>query len=146
MTIHERRANALFHQGYNCAQAVFAAFADDLGMDEKGALRLAAPFGGGYGRLREVCGAASAMMMVLGALEGCDTPDDDGAKQACYARAQALMGAFEAEFGSYICRVLLDTPGPEDPAPRKRDADYYAERPCARFVNFAARLLDERVL
>lgn len=146
MTKHEKRAGELFTQGYNCAQSTFAAFADVLGMDEKAALRLSSAFGGGIGRLREVCGAASGLMMVLGAVEGYDVPDDDEGKKAYYARIQALMGEFKDEFGSYICRELLDVEGPQDPTPEKRDAKYYGERPCRRCVEFAAKLADERIL
>jgi C_GCAxxG_C_C family probable redox protein len=146
MTRHEKRAGELFTEGYNCAQSVFAAFAEDLGMDEKAALRLSSAFGGGIGRLREVCGAASGMAMVLGAIEGYDVPDDGEGKKAYYARVQALMGTFKDEFGSYICRELLDVPGPEGPTPEKRDAKYDRERPCRRCVEFAARLADERIL
>ena len=146
MTKHEKRAGELFQEGYNCAQSVFAAFAEEVGMDEKAALRLSSAFGGGIGRLREVCGAASGMMMVLGAVEGYDVPNDDAGKKAYYARIQELMGQFKDEFGSYICRELLDAKGPEEPTPEKRTAEYYAERPCKRCVEFAARLTDERIL
>ena len=146
MTKHEARAGELFSAGYNCAQSVFAAFADEMHMEETAALRLSSAFGGGIGRLREVCGAASGMMMVLGAAEGYDSPTDDASKKEYYARIQALMGAFQAEFGSYICRDLLNVSGPEAPVPAKRDANYYGERPCRRCVEFAARLLDEQVI
>lgn len=146
MTKHEKRAGELFEAGYNCAQSVFAAFADELGMDEKAALKLSSAFGGGIGRLREVCGAASGLMMVLGAIEGYDSPGDDEGKKAYYARIQALMGEFKDEFGSFICRDLLDVAGAESPTPQKRDATYYEERPCKRCVRFAARLADERIL
>jgi C_GCAxxG_C_C family probable redox protein len=146
MTKHEERAGELFIEGYNCAQATFAAFADVMGMDERAALRLSSAFGGGIGRLREVCGAASGMMMVLGALEGYDVPDDEEGKKAYYARIQALMGQFKDQCGSYICRELLDVAGPEEPTPEKRTAKYHRERPCGECVRYAARILDEEVL
>jgi C_GCAxxG_C_C family probable redox protein len=131
MTKREARATELFQMGYNCAQAVFAAFADCANLDERAALRLAAPFGGGYGRLREVCGAASGMAMALGGMEGYD---DVAGRDAHYARVQALMDAFRREFGSYICRDLL--------------ADHAAgigEKPCTKCVAYAARLLEAQV-
>ncbi len=146
MTMHEKRANELFLEGYNCAQATFAAFSDVMDMDEKAALRLSSAFGGGIGRLREVCGAASGMMMVLGALTGYDVPDDAEGKKAYYAHIQGLMGQFKDEFGSYICRDLLNVGGPEDPTPEKRTAKYYNERPCADCVRYAAQLMDKEVL
>ncbi len=146
MTKHEKRAGELFLAGYNCAQSVFAAFAEDLGMDEKAALRLSSAFGGGIGRLREVCGAASGLMMVLGAVEGYDVPDDEEGKKAYYTRIQALMGTFRDECGSYLCRELLDAAGPEEPTPERRTAKYHRERPCGGCVRYAARLADERIL
>ena len=67
----------LFNEGYNCAQAVFAAFADKYGIDKDTAMKLSSSFGGGMGRMREVCGAVSGMFMVAGletgAVDGADT-------------------------------------------------------------------------
>lgn len=145
MTKHEKIASALFRSGANCAQSVFAAFSDELGLDRSYALRLSSPFGGGMGRMREVCGAVSGMLMVLGHLEGYSEHDDD-AKKALYARVQALMHAFELEKGTYLCRELLKTAGPEEPIPAKRDDAYYASRPCESCIKFAAYLTDEYII
>ena len=71
------KAAALFLNGYNCAQAVAVAFSDITGLDEALSARLASSFGGGMGRMREVCGAVSGMLMVAGILYGYDTPGDD---------------------------------------------------------------------
>lgn len=137
------RAVELFLQGCNCAQAVFAAYADLVGMDEAAALRLSSSFGGGLGRQREVCGAVSGMCMVLGALYGYDDVTDQGVKAAHYARVQALCGEFRALYGSIICRELLGAKRADDaPNPTPRDAEFYRTRPCARFVGAAAELLD----
>ena len=65
---HTMLAAELFLEGYNCAQAVAVAFTDLTGMDKQEAARLAAPFGGGMGRMREVCGAVSGMLMGVGHL------------------------------------------------------------------------------
>lgn len=138
---HDLKAAELFLGGYNCAQSVAASFCDVTGMDEKLAARMASPFGGGMGRLREVCGAVSGMLMVLGQLYGYDAPDDD-AKKALYGQVQQLAVAFRAEAGSILCRELLENP-PADPTPSPRTAAYYAERPCARLVMLAARLTDD---
>ena len=102
------KAKALFkEQGYNCAQAVFIAFNDLTGMDEISAARFASSFGGGMGRLREVCGAVSGCFMVLGALMGPEDPKDNTAKMAHYAVIQEAAKRFKEENGSYICRELL---------------------------------------
>ena len=139
---HGIKAAELFLGGYNCAQAVAVAFCDLTGLEEKQAAKMASSFGGGMGRLREVCGAVSGMRLVLGILDGYDDPTDDAAKKALYSRVQALAREFREENGSIICRELLDNP-PADPNPTPRTADFYTQRPCARMVLTAARILDE---
>lgn len=138
---HGIKAAELFLSGYNCAQAVVAAFCDRTGLTEAQAARLASAFGGGMGRMREVCGAVSGMMMVLSMVYGYDTPGDDGAKKLLYTRVQALAEEFRRENGSIICREILKNP-PSDPNPTPRTAEFYAKRPCAKMVMTAGRLLD----
>ena len=138
------RARALFESGYNCAQSVFAAFAPEMGMDEKEALRLSSSFGGGMGGLREVCGAVSGMFMAMGALHGYDTPDDLDRKKAHYASLQALAERFRAENGTLLCRELLEKHGlTPSSVPAGRDAAYYAKRPCAKYVEQCAAMVEE---
>ena len=137
------RAIALFLEGCNCAQAVFAAFADLFGMDEKLALRISSSFGGGIGRQREVCGAVSGMCMVAGALYGYDDVKDPEKKAAHYARIQELCGIFRDTYGSSICRELLGAKRADNaPNPTPRDAEFYRTRPCARFVGACADILE----
>lgn len=142
---HEELALKHFTNGANCAQAVVMAYADELGMDEKTAARLASSFGGGIGRLREVCGAVSGMMMVYGLLKGYDDLKDPDAKKAHYANVQALAAKFREENGSIICREILSIRKDEknDPTPTPRDAQFFHSRPCLDCVATAARLLDE---
>ena len=142
---HEEKALQYFTDGANCAQAVVMAYAEDLGMDEKTAARLASSFGGGIGRLREVCGAVSGMMMVYGMLRGYDDLKDPAAKKAHYQNVQALAAKFREENGSIVCRELLDLRKNEnsDPTPTPRDAQFFHSRSCAGFVQCAARILDE---
>jgi C_GCAxxG_C_C family probable redox protein len=142
---HEELALKHFTNGANCAQAVVMAYADELGMDEKTAARLASSFGGGIGRLREVCGAVSGMMMVYGLLKGYDDLHDPEAKKAHYANVQALAAKFREENGSIICREILSIRKDEknDPTPTPRDAQFFHSRPCLDCVSTAARLLDE---
>lgn len=137
-------AGELFLTGYNCAQSVTMAFADLMGMDEQAAARLASPFGGGMGRMREVCGAVSGMLMVAGLLYGYDTPGDDVSKKAHYHLVQHLAGKFREEAGSIVCREILKNP-PSDPNPTPRTAEFYAKRPCARMLVLAAGILDEYI-
>ena len=144
---HEEKALQYFTDGANCAQAIVLAYADELGMDEKTAARLASSFGGGIGRLREVCGAVSGMMMVYGLLKGYDDLKDPGAKKAHYANVQALAAKFREENGSIICRELLSLKQNEnsDPTPTPRTSQAFHARPCFGFVQSAARLLDEKL-
>ena len=142
MTNHSEKAAELFLQGYNCAQAVAVAFCDVTGLDEKFTAKTVSAFGGGMGRLREVCGAVSGMFFVLGHLYGYDTPGDDRQKMELYTRVQNLAAGFREQNGSIVCREILKNP-PSDPNPSPRTAEYYAKRPCVRMVMTAAKLMDE---
>lgn len=135
------KAAQLFLNGYNCAQAIAVAFCDVTGQDEKAAAKMASSFGGGMGRLREVCGAVSGMFFVLSCLYGYDKPDP-AAQKALYVKVQCLAEKFRQEAGSIICRELLNNP-PSDPKPTPRTNEFYEKRPCTRMVALAAALLDE---
>ena len=139
---HTTKAAELFVYGYNCAQAMLVAYCDVTGLTPEFSARLASSFGGGMGRMREVCGAVSGMLMVAGLLYGYDTPGDDTVKKEHYQLVQQLAGKFREEAGSIICREILDNP-PSDPNPTPRTAEFYRVRPCARLLVLAARILDE---
>ncbi|MBN1470996.1 MAG: C_GCAxxG_C_C family protein [Syntrophaceae bacterium] len=142
----EERAKAFFKEGYNCAQAVFLAFADDLKMDRNTVIQLTSSFGGGMGRLREVCGAVSGMFMVAGMFWGYTDPDDNRAKTEHYRRIQKLANQFKEIHGSIICRDLLGlTEKSDNPIPESRTADYYQKRPCVQLVGDAAAILEEMI-
>ncbi len=135
------KAEELFLQGYNCAQAVIGALADRLGMSLEDALRISAGFGGGLGRLREVCGAFSGLTMALSLKYGQYGPKDDGSKTALYAKVQFAAEAFKEKFGSLTCRELLGIAEKKStPEPDKRTPEFYKTRPCAEFVRYAAEL------
>lgn len=137
-----QRAVELFKQGYNCSQSVFAACADLYGVtDESLALRLSASFGGGIGRMRMVCGAASGMFLLAGLHNGSATPHDNDGKMANYAFVQNLAGQFKDKYGSLICAELLGlAPKPEEPRPAERTPQYYEKRPCSEMVAEAVRI------
>ena len=143
MNKHEELAGKYFTDGYNCAQAVFSAFHEEMGVSESQALKISSAFGGGMGRLREVCGAVSGMFMVLGTLYGYDDAKDDSAKKELYTRVQALAEEFKEEYKTIICRELLGVDGVQKPTPSPRNPEYYAKRPCLAFVRSAARSLSE---
>ena len=121
---NSEKAVNLFTDGYNCAQAVFGAFADDLGFDESTALKIAAPFGGGFGRLREA-----------------ETGD---IKMAHYQQTRELCNKFKEQNGSIICREILKT-AEVGGTPEKRTQQYYNERPCVRCVRTACEILEEYI-
>ena len=137
-------AAELFLKGYNCAQAVAVAFCDVTGLEEGFAAKMASSFGGGMGRMREVCGAVSGMLMVAGLLYGYDSNDDDKAKKEHYALVQQLAGKFREQVGSIVCREILKNP-PSDPNPTPRTAEYYAQRPCTRMVMLATQIMEEYI-
>ncbi len=142
----EDLARSLFLQGYNCAQSVFAAFAEEMGLEQKQALRLASALGGGMGGMRGICGAVSGMLLVLGTLEGYDQPGNHEDKKRLYARAREMAETFREEFGSMNCGELLTEAGIRPKAePSDRTAAYYRERPCARYVAACARLTAEEL-
>lgn len=140
----ELRGIEYFMEGYNCAQAVLMAFSDMVGLDEKLCAKLSSSFGGGMGRMREVCGAVSGMLMVAGLLYGYDGPEEGQIKKEHYARVQYLAEKFREEAGSIICREILKNP-PSDPTPSPRTLEYYAQRPCARMVALAVRTMEQYI-
>lgn len=139
------RAKELFHQGFNCSQAVFAACADIYGIeDEALALRLAASFGGGIGRMRQTCGAACGMFMLAGLENGSAIEGDTEGKKQNYALVQDLVAKFKQENGSIICAELLGiAPKPQEPTPEARTEAYYQKRPCADMVASAVKIFLE---
>ena len=144
MSKHSEEAKLNFINGQNCAQAVFSAFSDITGFDKDAAYRLSSSFGGGIGRLREVCGALSGALMVLGWLEGTYPVTDGEAKAAHYRDIQEIARRFEAEAGSIKCWKILGIPeGPQEPVPEYHTPEYLAKRPCPRCCEIAARVLDE---
>lgn len=139
------KAKELFEKGYNCAQAVFGAFAEDLGIDFNFAVKLSSGFGGGMGRLREVCGAVSGMFLVLNMKYGYDDPKANEEKKALYKDIQALAEDFKKENGSIVCRELLglSIKGADSPTPEARTEKYYKKRPCSELCKYAGDLVEE---
>lgn len=144
MQSHGEKAKALFLEGYNCTQAVVGAFYEEMGLNKEQALRMASPFGGGMGRLREVCGTFSGILIVLGYFYGYDDPKDYEGKKELYAKVQELAGKFKEDNGSIICKELLGLKGRDtSPVPEKRTEDYYKKRPCPELAAYAANLLEK---
>lgn len=147
MTMRQKKAVELFQQGYNCAQAVFAAFADVYGIDTQTALKLSCSFGGGLGRLREVCGTVSGMAMVASLENGNTDANNQKAKTENYELVRELAEEFQKRNGSIICKELLGLEKREqEAAPSERTNEYYQKRPCVQLVEEAAGIIEERIM
>lgn len=138
---HADKAAGLFDEGCNCAQAVFAAYAEDFGIDRATALRMSAALGGGLGGMRETCGAVSAMALVAGLKYGNSDVSDAEGKAKAMKEAKALAEMFSAEYGSIVCKELLGLV-----PPRGQTVPLPAKRPCRELVRRAAELLEEEMI
>ena len=155
--IEERVAKArrLFKEGgYNCCQAVILAYNDLFGLDDGLAASLSSGFGGGMGRMREVCGSVSGMVMLAGLASPAADPSDKNGRTRNYALVQEVAGEFRKVNGSIVCRELLGlapmwnsaaVPA-ESPEPSARTPEYYRKRPCEELVGISARIIGEKLL
>lgn len=144
MSTKRDKAIELFCEGYNCSQAVLGAFCEELGFDFETAMKLSSSFGGGMGRLREVCGAVSAMFMIAGLKDGYSNADATNEKAEHYERIQSLANKFKEKNATIICRELLQNiKTTKGAVPEARSEEYYKVRPCARFVGDAAEIIEE---
>lgn len=157
MNIEERveKAKRLFKEGgYNCCQAVVLAYNDVFGLDDETAAALSSGFGGGMGRMREVCGSVSGMVMLAGLIKPATDPSIKEWRTSNYALVQEMAGEFRAINGSIICKELLGmvpmgsaAQAPvESPEPSDRTPEYYQERPCEELVGISARIVGEKIL
>lgn len=141
-----QKAIDLFEGGYNCSQAVVLAYCDLFDVDFETAAKLSSSFGGGMGRLREVCGAVTGMFALIGLKYPAADPSDAAARSANYGKVQELAAQFKSEMGSYICADLLKIRRePQEPVPSERTRLYYNLRPCTRCVATAARIFGEEI-
>ena len=135
-----KKSGDLFLEGYNCAQSVFGTYCEDFGIPFEQGIKMASSFGGGMGRLREVCGAVSAIFMIAGLKYGYTEPNNDEMKAQHYKRIQDLAEEFKKEYGTIICRELLNMDS-DGYIPSKRTPEYYKERPCLKFIEKASEII-----
>ena len=140
-------ARELFLSGANCAQAVLGAFAEECGLELETALRIASGFGGGFARMREVCGTVSGMYLVMNFLYGYSDLQDKKVKDLHYCRLRRLADLFQKETSSVICRDLLALGKGEEISPESsaRTAQYYQKRPCADLAALAASIVEKEI-
>ena len=133
---------AAMRDDFSCAQAVFATFAREMGVDQELALRAAGTLGGGVSRMGETCVAVSGALMVVGLRHGMTRPRDTSQKDRAYAAGQAFTAEFVRRFDSTRCKELLSVdlsqPGGLDQA--KRDGLF--ETRCPLFVEVAVQILE----
>ncbi len=161
----KEKAVSLFKEGYNCSQSVFAAYADRYGIDKEMALKLSASFGGGMGRMREVCGAVSGMLMVAGLEIGATEGKDVIGKKANYDMVQKMAGIYREANGSIVCKELLGLVpmAPQqgnkplqaaeaggmvtfhDTQPEVRTEEYYKKRPCIKLIQMACDIIEKEL-
>ncbi len=143
MSDKTEKAKELFLSGYNCSQAVLGVFCEELGLDFSTAMKISSSFGGGMGRMREVCGTVSAMFMAAGlAYSQGDNSAESKAEQ--YKIVQELAKKFKNKNGSIICRELLNgIENSTSSVPSKRDDNYYKKRPCMNLVCDSVEIFEE---
>lgn len=149
------KAKRLFKEGgYNCCQAVVLAYNDIFDLDDSTAAGISSGFGGGFGRMREVCGSVSGMVMLAGLLSPASDPSDKQGRTRNYALVQDIAAEFKNQNGSIICKELLglvpmgsgSCTAQESPEPSDRTEEYYKKRPCEELVGISARIIGERIL
>ena len=142
MSVKSEKAKELFKSGYNCSQSVLGVFCEELGLDFNTAMKISSSFGGGMGRMREVCGTVSGMFMAAGLMFG----GDNSSKAELYAKIQDLAERFKKENGSIICRELLQgIESSTSPVPDERTEKYYKKRPCVELVGDAVEIFESYV-
>ena len=130
----------MLDQGFDCAQTVLAAFAEDLDLDEETALKVAAGFGGGM-HLGDVCGAVTGGLMVLGLKYGFTEEGDTVGKNIMNGKAQEYERRLREKIGALHCRELLGV-DPSTPEGKLQAGSVIPER-CPGFVTAACDLLEE---
>ena len=139
MSEKTEKAKELFKSGCNCSQSVLGVFCEELGLDFDTAMKISSSFGGGMGRMREVCGTVSGMFMAAGLAF---SNKDNKAEQ--YKIVQELAKRFKDKNGSIICRELLNgIESSTSPIPSERTETYYKKRPCIELVSDSVEILEE---
>jgi C_GCAxxG_C_C family probable redox protein len=134
-----------YFENFNCAQSVIAAYGPELGLDPETALRVAGGFGGGMGRLGEVCGAVTGAFMAIGLKRAKVHPEDDESttKEKAYALVHEFAERFRARHGSILCRELLGCHiGTPEGVTQAREEGLF-EQVCPKMVESAAEILEQ---
>ncbi len=137
------RCKELFMAGHNCAQAVAGGFAEEMGISEEKAMALSSCFGAGICATRNICGAVTGGLMVLGCVEGKISAEE---KKAIYEEGREMMEEFSDKFSTVICKELLEKAQARfEGSPLARTEEYYKARPCLLFVEEMAKMVEKRI-
>jgi C_GCAxxG_C_C family probable redox protein len=140
---HSEKATAAFKEGYNCSQAVFSAFSEDLNLEKDLALKVSCGFGGGMARMGETCGAVTGAFMAIGAKYGKTDIADDAARAKTYAKVSEFVEEFKLRNNTIVCKELigcvLSTPEGAKIASEKN----LHSTVCPKFVADAAEILEK---
>ena len=137
----------LFNSGYNCSQSLVCAYCDLFGISAEDGYKLSAGFGAGIGGLRDTCGAVNGMVILAGLKHGNYNPDDRDSKTKFYALVRLLNDKFAQKFGTTNCKQLLEKHSIKTQRdPSERTKEYYTVRPCPKFVEQAALIVEEVLL
>jgi C_GCAxxG_C_C family probable redox protein len=143
MSIKIEAAVSDFRSGFNCSQAILSTYGGDFGLERETALKAAAAFGAGMGRLGEVCGAVTGALVVIGLKYGHTEAKDRETKEKTYDRARDFAGRFRSRNGSLLCRELLGCDlATAEGMEKARQAGLFTEL-CPRLVRAAAEILED---
>ena len=143
MSARVRKAVARFVDGYSCAQALLSVYGPDLGLDERMAMKIASPLGGGLSRTDGLCGAATGAILVLGCALGHEGPGDDDGKARMIDCVQEFLRLYEERKGSTMCTDILGHNLSQPGVPEMVKAEGLSKEPCPEAVRTAAELLEE---
>ena len=134
-------ARATFKQGFNCSQAVLSAFAEEFGLDQVMAYRVAAAFGGGMGHLGETCGAVTGAFMVIGLKYGLTVADGSQSHKEAFSAVQDFVEQFKSRHGSIVCRDMLGFDINDHIAFRDAKKQGIPQKICPKLVQDAAEIV-----
>jgi len=129
-----------FGDGFNCSQAVFSTYCEDLGLDKTHALKIACGFGAGMGRLQETCGAVTGAYMLIGLMHGKCSKEDEQAKEKTYALVREFSRVFEERNTTTNCLELL---GVDLISGDKQVASERVKTICPKVVRDAAEIIEQ---
>ena len=142
MSVREEKARGYFANEYNCAQSVLGAFCEEYGLDTETAFKLSNGFGGGL-RYGEVCGAVTGAIIAIGLKCGFHVERDIAQKVYCYTKTQEFIEKFKSEYGSILCRDLLDEDIRVPDDHKTQDAKEKHKSICPGLVGAAVRILED---